>query len=79
MGLVVHKSVEDAVRGANCVIIGTAHAEFKKIDLSAGLKSQWTGRPSWTAEGCSTQWMRRRQVSPSVASGGVASPLMRAV
>jgi nucleotide sugar dehydrogenase len=35
MGLVGHKSVEDAVRGANCVIIGTAHAEFKKIDLSA--------------------------------------------
>ncbi len=35
MGLVVHKTLEEAVRGANCVIIGTAHSEFKKIDLAS--------------------------------------------
>ena len=35
MGLHVHKTADDAVRGADCLIIGTAHEEFKALNLSA--------------------------------------------
>ncbi len=35
LGLVVHKRLEDAAKDANCIIIGTAHDEFRKMDLSA--------------------------------------------
>lgn len=35
MGLRVHKTVDDAVRGADCIIIGTAHEEFKRLDLAS--------------------------------------------
>ena len=49
MGLVVHKTMEDAVRGANCVIVGTAHAEFKKINLAS--LSRMTARKAAIVDG----------------------------
>jgi nucleotide sugar dehydrogenase len=33
IGIKVLKTVEDVVKGADCIVIGTAHEEFKKLDL----------------------------------------------
>jgi nucleotide sugar dehydrogenase len=33
LGIKVHRSAEEAVKGADCLVIGTAHEEFKKLDL----------------------------------------------
>lgn len=35
MGARVRTSVEEAVEGADCIVVGTAHEEFKKLDLAA--------------------------------------------
>ena len=35
LGFDVEQSLADAVRGADCVVIGTGHKEFKNIDLLA--------------------------------------------
>lgn len=34
MGLAIHKSVEEAVSGADCIVVGTAHDEIKCLDLN---------------------------------------------
>jgi nucleotide sugar dehydrogenase len=35
MGIVVHRSVDGAVDGADCILVGTAHEEFKSLSLAS--------------------------------------------
>jgi nucleotide sugar dehydrogenase len=45
MGLHVRETADDALKGADCVIIGTGHEEFKKLDLSH-ISSLMNARPA---------------------------------
>ncbi|MDA4127714.1 MAG: UDP-glucose/GDP-mannose dehydrogenase family protein, partial [Thaumarchaeota archaeon] len=33
-GLRVDETLEDAIRGADCIVVGTAHSEFRNLDLA---------------------------------------------